>query len=107
MNVKGKVKVIFEEQVISDKFKKREFVVIDESSQYPQELLIQTSQDKTSLLDGLKEGQFVNVSINLRGRMWTNKEGVDKYFNTIEAWKVEFIQQEQEVKEEAGGDLPF
>jgi hypothetical protein len=104
MNVKGKVKVIFDEQVISEKFKKREFVVIDDSSQYPQELLIQTTQDKTSLLDELSEGQYVDVSINLRGRMWTNKEGVDKYFNTIEAWKIDFVKQEQE---EPKDDLPF
>jgi hypothetical protein len=111
MEIKGTVKVIMDEQVISDKFRKREFVVIDDSTQYPQEIIIQTSNDKVSLLDGLKSGQFVKVAINLRGRMWTNpKDGQERYFNTIEAWKVDFI--EEEVKQdqqpaEGDDDLPF
>ena len=34
--LKGSVKVVSETAVISDKFKKREFVITDDSSQYPQ-----------------------------------------------------------------------
>lgn len=35
-----------------------------------------------------KIGMKVDVEFNLRGRQWTNPEGVVKYFNDDEAWKV-------------------
>lgn len=88
MQVKGKLYKIDSEQVISDKFKKREFVV-ETMDDYPQLLSIQLTQDRTGLIDIFNVGDEVTVSINLRGRKWTNKEGVDKFFNTIEAWRIE------------------
>jgi hypothetical protein len=75
--------------VVSEKFKKREFVVTDESSQYPQDILFQTVQDKTTLLDKFKEGQEITVHFNLKGREWTSPTGDVKYFNTLECWRIE------------------
>jgi hypothetical protein len=88
MNIKGKIKVINATNVVSDKFSKREFVLTENSSQYPQDLLIQLTQDKCSLIDGFNVGQEIEVQINLRGREWINPQGEAKYFNTIEAWKI-------------------
>ena len=88
MNIKGKIKVINATNVVSDKFSKREFVLTENSSQYPQDLLIQLTQDKCSLIDGFNIGQEIEVEINLRGREWINPQGEAKYFNTIEAWKI-------------------
>jgi hypothetical protein len=88
MNIKGKIKVINATNVVSDKFSKREFVLTENSSQYPQDLLIQLTQDKCSLIDGFNVGQEVEVEINLRGREWINPQGEAKYFNTIEAWRI-------------------
>lgn len=88
MNIKGKIKVINATNVVSDKFSKREFVLTETSSQYPQDLLIQLTQDKCSLIDGFNVGQEIEVQINLRGREWINPQGEAKYFNTIEAWKI-------------------
>jgi len=51
LSVKGRIKVKMSEQKVSEKFKKRDFVLTDESSQYPQHLLFQLTQDKTSLID--------------------------------------------------------
>jgi hypothetical protein len=31
----------------------------------------------------------VEVSFNLRGREWTSPQGEVKFFNTIEAWRIE------------------
>lgn len=88
--LKGKVKVVGEVQQISDSFKKREFVITDESDQYPQDILFQAVQDRTGLLDNVKVGDSVEVSFNLRGREWTSpKDGVVKYFNSLDAWKIE------------------
>jgi hypothetical protein len=40
-------------------------------------------------LDQYKVGEQVNVSLNIRGRSWTNPQGETKYFNTLEAWRLE------------------
>ena len=89
MEIKGKVAFIGEKQTISDKFSKREFV-LETAEQYPQQILIQATNERCGLLDKLTLGQEVTASINLRGSKWTDKDGNDKYFNTIEAWKINF-----------------
>jgi len=90
MNVKGKILEIFETQNISNTFKKREFVLeYVENPQYPEYLKFEMIQDKCSLLDGLNVGDEVNVYFNLKGRKWTDPKGVDKYFNSLQAWKFE------------------
>lgn len=92
----GPILLIEDTQQISDKFQKREFVVTDnENPQYPQPIKFEATQDKCSMLDGYKKGQVVTVFYNLRGREWTNKQGVTSYFNTVQAWKIEPAGQEQ------------
>lgn len=85
----GKIKVINEIQEISEKFKKREFVVTDTSSMYPQDVMFQSVQDKCAMLEGYSVEDEVEVSFNLRGREWTSPDGVVKYFNTLDAWRIE------------------
>lgn len=74
---------------VSEKFSKREFVVTDASGMYPQDIMFQATQDKCNLLDGYQAGDQVDVSFNLRGREWTSPTGDVKYFNTLEAWRIE------------------
>jgi len=89
-SLKGTVKVIGDEQIISEKFKKRDFVLEDNSGQYPQVISFQLAQDKGALVDGYNLGDEVTVYFNLRGREWTSpKDGLVKYFNTLDAWKIE------------------
>jgi hypothetical protein len=90
MQVAGKIVAIMPTQVVSEKFSKREFVV-ETPSQYPQQILFQLTQDKCSLLDGLQVGQEVDVHLNIRGRSWQNPQGETKYFNTLEAWKIDIL----------------
>ena len=85
----GTIKVIQDTQRISDKFQKREFVVTDTTSMYPQDILFQATQDKCTLLDYFQANDNVEVSFNLRGREWTSPQGEVKFFNTIEAWRIE------------------
>lgn len=88
MEITGTLKVKFDTQVVSDKFKKREFVLTtEEGTPYPQHLSIQLTQDKCDLLNNFNEGDKLSVNINLRGREWNGPQGI-KYFNTIEAWKL-------------------
>lgn len=89
MNLKGVIKVIGKTQTISDKFSKVDFVLTDDSSQYPQHISIQATNDRIAILNGVKVGDRVTVHINIRGREWTSPQGEIKYFNTIEAWKID------------------
>lgn len=105
----GTLKRKGETEQVTDSFKKREFVVVDESTQYPQTLSIQLTQDRVELLDSYKEGDKLNIYFNLRGREWTSpKDGSVKVFNTIEAWKIEGEGQGASFdNQEQGSDLPF
>lgn len=85
----GTIIYIGQEQQVSDKFKKQEFVLEDKTSQYPQKVSFQLTQDKCSLLKNFKKGDEIKVLFNLRGREWSNPNGGEvKYFNTLEAWKL-------------------
>jgi hypothetical protein len=87
----GIVKLVSPTVQVSEKFSKREFVVTDNSSMYPQDILFQATQDKCSLLDGFQQNDQVEVSFNLRGREWTSPSGEVKHFNTLEAWRIDKV----------------
>ena len=86
MEITGTIKLINETEVISDKYKKRTFVITT-TDKYPQDIQFQASQDKVDMLNGFKTGQSVTVLFNLRGREYNGK-----YYNSLEAWKVSFAQ---------------
>jgi hypothetical protein len=89
LTFKGTIKLLFDTQQVSEKFRKREFVVMETGSPYPQEIIFQLVQEKVDLLEGYSAGDEVEVAFNLRGRAWTNpRDGVTKYFNSLDAWKI-------------------
>lgn len=96
--LQGIVKVVSDTVQISEKFAKREFVITDNASMYPQDIMFQLTQDKCSLIDGVNVNDQIEVSFNLRGREWTSPQGEVKYFNTLEAWRID--------KMNAGGGIP-
>lgn len=125
MEIQGRIKVLGEtKEYGSNGFRKREVVVTTEE-QYPQHIIVEFIQDKTSLLDQYAVGKQVKISINLRGREWVSPQGETKYFNTIQGWRIESLQSEAastemppippsdafepatNVKEEDYDDLPF
>jgi hypothetical protein len=89
MEVTGKIKMLGDAKNVGNgSFLKRELVVTTEE-QYPQHILVEFVQDKCDLLNSFKVGEAVKVSINLRGREWVDPQGVTKYFNAIQGWRVE------------------
>jgi hypothetical protein len=116
MEIKGTVKMIGQTVQVSDKFSKRELVIVTDEK-YPQSILVEFNQDACGLLDTYSVGSNVVVNINIRGREWTNpKDGVVKYFNTIQGWKIGYagasadaIQGEKHFNsiQEEESDLPF
>lgn len=89
MELTGKLYKKFSEEVKSDKFKKREFVLeTTDNPQYPQLIKIQLVNDKCALIDNFSFGDEIEVSINIQGREWTSTTGKIGYFNTLDAWKI-------------------
>ncbi len=89
MEIKGKVHEIGAINQVNDTFKKRDLIVeYAENPSYPEYIRFEAIQDKTSLFDSLQVGDNVEVSFNLRGRAWTNKEGQTSYFNSLIVWRI-------------------
>lgn len=99
MQILGNIKKILNVQTFASGFKKRELIITTEE-QYPQNILIEFIQDKCYLLNDLKIGDKVKISITLKGREWTNPEGNIKYFNSIQGWKIEKIQSNTHFRED-------
>ena len=93
MSISGKIKFISEtKEYGSNGFRKRELVVTTQE-QYPQNILIEFIQDKCGILDSYNDGELVKIDINIRGREWTNKDNELKYFNSIQGWRIEKIEE--------------
>jgi hypothetical protein len=114
MDVIGKIKVLKATQEVSASFKKRELVVTSDE-QFPQDILIEFTQDKCDLLNGYNVGESVKVSINLQGREWVSPQGETKYFNSIKGWRIEKSEavaspeplEVSVVSQDESQDLPF
>lgn len=90
LSISGTILEISDVQQISDSFKKREFVAeYVENPQYPEFIKFELIQDKCALLDAYKVGDKLTIQFNLKGRKWTDKTGQVKYFNSLQAWKLE------------------
>lgn len=89
MEIRGKVHEIGDVQQVTDTFKKRDLIVqYAENPQFVEYIRFEATQDRTALFDSLNVGDEVEVSFNLRGRPWTNRDGVTSYFNSLVAWRV-------------------
>jgi len=89
LTITGKLHKVGELRQISDNLTIQDFVVLDDSNaQYPQHVSFQAKNSATGMLASLQTGQQITVHFNLRGREFV-KDGNSKYFNTLEAWKLE------------------
>ena len=107
MEFTGKVHKIFPVQELKNNFSKRDFVLLDDTTQYPQYITFQLTKDRCSLIDKYKEGDSIKVTFNLNGREWTNPEGKVVYFNSLVAWKIEPADGSSSSRDAgAAGELP-
>ncbi len=100
------------EQQVSDKFKKREFVLEKTENNFAEQIKFQAVQDKTAIIDPFKVGDQIKVTFDIKGRKWK-----DAYFVNLQAWKVEKMGESQQVANTptvedipaptAEDDLPF
>ena len=88
--ISGIIEKIFPINQISEKFKKRD-VIINTGGDYPQLINIQFVNDQCYLFEEINEGAEVDVHCNIRGRAWQSPQGETKYFNTIQGWRIDVV----------------
>jgi hypothetical protein len=123
--VTGKIIDILPVNKVSDKFRKREFVIEKKetggTSVFIDYIKFQLTQDKCDLINESFMNEEVKISFNLRGTKW-EKEGRTGYFTNLDVWRIEKIssssaKERQEIPPHAnfdelppendGSDLPF
>jgi len=105
MELLGKIKLIGDTKTYGDNgFRKRELVLTTEE-QYPQHILIEFIQNNCELLDTYSIGQTVRIGINIRGREWESPDQGIKYFNSIQGWRIESL--DDQVMDSTPEDLPI
>ena len=104
MELTGTLVVKYDIQQVSEKFKKREFV-IKTDDKYPQFITLQLVNDKCGLIDTVSVGDELTAQININGRPY-DKNNETRYFNSIEAWKIEAKSKTSEPQPINSPDLP-
>jgi hypothetical protein len=88
MEIKGQIKAIMPVKETAT-FRSIEVIITtDFDGKYPQHLSCQLSQGKCDLINGVAVGDLVSAEINLKGRIWVNPQGEEKYFNSIDIWQL-------------------
>ena len=88
----GKVIDISPVNQVSDKFKKREFVIEKKeaggAAVFIDYIKFQLIQDKCDLINDSFLNEDVRIWFNLKGNKW-ERDGKINYFTNLDAWKVE------------------
>ena len=90
LDATGRIHALFEAQQVTERFRKREFVVeLADNPRYPQFVQFQLTGDRCENIDGFEVGDEVRVEFSLRGREWTSPKGEVRYFNSLDVWTIE------------------
>jgi hypothetical protein len=93
--INGKLYEKFDTVTVSDKFRKREFVIEKtESASFgdiTDHIKFQLTQDRCDQLDRYNINEEIKISFNIRGRKW-EKDGKVSYFSNLEAWRIEKVE---------------
>jgi hypothetical protein len=92
--ITGKVIDISPVNQVSDKFKKREFVIEKKetggAAVFIDYIKFQLIQDKCELINESYLNEDVKIWFNLKGNKW-ERDGKVNYFTNLDAWKIEKI----------------
>jgi hypothetical protein len=90
--ITGKVIDISPVNQVSDKFKKREFVIEKKetggAAVFIDYVKFQLIQDKCDLINESYLNEDVKIWFNLKGNKW-ERDGKVNYFTNLDAWKIE------------------
>ncbi len=92
LEITGKLLEKFDTQVVSDRFKKREFVLeISEEvngNVFTNYAKMQLVQNKTEVIDRFEIGDMLRVNFSIKGNRY-ERDGKVSYFSNLDAWRVE------------------
>ena len=92
----GKVIDIQPVQQVSEKFRKREFVIEKQENSstaiFVDYVKFQLVQDKCDLINDSFMNTEVKVSFNIKGNKW-ERDGKVNYFTNLDAWRIEKVEQ--------------
>jgi len=92
--ITGKVIDIMPVNQVSDKFRKREFVIEKKDTGGPNVFIdyikFQLVQDKCDLINESFLNEEVRIWFNLKGNRW-ERDGKINYFTNLDAWKIEKV----------------
>jgi len=122
--ITGKVIDILPVNQVSDKFRKREFVIERKeaggAALFIDYIKFQLVQDKCDLINESYLNEEIRIWFNIKGNKW-ERDGRINYFTNLDAWKIERIsgdEQEQNIQSDSSfedippeidelSDLPF
>ena len=92
--ITGKIIDIMPVNQVSDKFRKREFVIEKKdtggSAVFIDYIKFQLVQDKCDLINESFLNEEVKIWFNLKGNKW-ERDGKINYFTNLDAWKLEKV----------------
>lgn len=92
--ITGKIIDISPVNQVSDKFKKREFVIEKKeaggAAVFIDYIKFQLIQDKCDLINESFLNEEVKIWFNLKGNKW-ERDGKINYFTNLDAWKIEKV----------------
>lgn len=103
--ITGKIIDILPVNQVSDKFRKREFVIERKetggSALFIDYIKFQLLQDKCDLINESFMNEEVKVTFNIKGNKW-EREGRVNYFTNLDAWRIEKISGRNDVDQNSG-----
>jgi len=96
LELDGKLHEVWPTQQVSDKFKKRDFILEIPNGKYTDHIKVEATQASCESLDGARIGSQVIAKCNLRGRIYEKKDGTKGQINSIVAWDISVIQGDPE-----------
>ncbi|MGB1618543.1 MAG: DUF3127 domain-containing protein [Flavobacteriales bacterium] len=99
--MKGTVKRLYDVwKSETSEFYKREFVITT-AEQYPSDVKFSALKEKSDQLNGITEGDRVNVKFDIKGREYN-----DRYYVDLNAWRIEKMDAEGAGAPAGGGAEP-
>jgi hypothetical protein len=112
--ITGKVVDVLPVIQVSDKFRKREFVIEKKETGggavFIDYIKFQLVQDKCEMINESFLHDEVRILFNIKGNRW-EKDGKVNYFTNLDAWKIERTSQSAQAQQQTSGpaipdDLP-
>jgi hypothetical protein len=88
MKLRGELTVVYDTNQVTADFRRRNIIVQTNDRGNIEQISLELFQDHCNKVDNFGIGDAVVVDFELKGRKWTDKDGVVKYFNTLQAWKI-------------------